>query len=67
VAELVGKDRELWASRWEAINYMDTWQHLNEGQFLTTIDAPALSLAGACRRKVERVELVEILKCLDSS
>ena len=30
---------------------------------MTTTYAPYLSLAGACRRKAGRAELVEILKC----
>ena len=32
--------------------------HLDEGQFFTTTNTPALSLTWACRRKVRRVELV---------
>ena len=39
--------------------------HLDEGQFLTTTVLAALLLAGACRRKAERVKLVGILKRLD--
>ena len=63
-------DRPRYRSRvvdaqWEAFNCMDTCHHLYEGQFLTITDAPVLSLAGSCRREVERAKLVEILKCLD--
>jgi len=43
---------------------LDICQHFTEGQFLTTTDAPALSLAGSCQRKVGSAELVEIFECL---
>ena len=34
----------------------NTCCHLERGQFLTTTDAPALSLVGACRREVGKEE-----------
>ena len=40
------------------LDCLDTCRHLGEGLFLTTIDAPILSLAKAYGRKVERAELV---------
>ena len=58
-------DRELWTSQWEAFSCMSTPQHLDEGQFLTSTDDSVLSLVGTYRRKVERAELVEILKCFE--
>jgi len=42
------------------LDCLDMRHHLDEGQFWTTTDALTFLLAGACRRKVERAELVGI-------
>ena len=41
----IGTDWELRTSQWEDFSCMDMCQHLDEAQFLTTTDSPALSLA----------------------
>ena len=48
------------------LDCLDTCQHLPEGQFSITTNAPALSLAETCRREVGRAKLVEIF-ALESS
>ena len=36
----INTDQELWISQWDAFSCMNTCQHLDENQFLTTTDAP---------------------------